>query len=64
MMDLTYIMDTKNNTAEWLEQLKILDGVNLKMNCMLNKENGLTLLPSKRSSTLLDLSKCNKKKKT
>lgn len=62
MMDLTYIMDTKNIT-EWLEQLKILDGVNFKINCMMNKENGLTLLPLKRS-ILLDLPKCQKKKKT
>lgn len=33
------------------EQLKILNSIHSNMNSMTNKDNGLVLLPSKRSST-------------
>lgn len=64
MIDLTCIVNTNDHSKELSEQLKILNSVNSKMNSMINKENGLLLLPSKRSSEqLLDIPKSHKKKK-
>jgi len=64
MIDLTYIVNTNDHSKELSEQLKILNSVHSKMNSMINKENGLLLLPSKRSSEqLLDIPKSHKKKK-
>ncbi|CAI6350331.1 unnamed protein product [Macrosiphum euphorbiae] len=62
--DLTYLIYQREYSAEWLQQLKVLNSVYEKMSGMANKEDGLNLLPFKRnSSALLDLPKTTKKKK-
>jgi len=62
--DLTYLIDQREHSAEWLQQLKVLNSVYEKMSGMANKEDRLNLLPSKRnSSALLDMPKTTKKKK-
>ncbi|CAI6351070.1 unnamed protein product [Macrosiphum euphorbiae] len=64
MLDLTYIINSNDHSKELSEQLKILNSIHSNMNSMTNKDNGLVLLPSKRSSTqLLDIPKSHKKKK-
>lgn len=64
MLDLTYVVKTNDHLKELSVQLEILNSVHSKINSMTNKENGLLLLPSKRSSAqLLDIPESHKKKK-
>jgi len=61
MIDLTYIILEKQY-PEWSKELDSLNNVHSKMNEMVTKKNGSTLLPTKRSSTvLLDLPKNHRK---
>ncbi|KAL4148071.1 hypothetical protein QTP88_002375 [Uroleucon formosanum] len=58
------VADEKQH-PKWSKELDTLNNVHNKMNEMVIKKNGLTLLPTKRSSTvLLDLPKSHKRHKS